>query len=108
MTKALLVRSSCNQRKESMSRIIEAIMAHLVRAAEQPVALTYKIKLTGILILLALFQAALAGNKADPADEKALQERNEAFVAAFNKGDIKAMAASYAPTAIFSRRRFSG
>ena len=28
--------------------------------------------------------------------EKALQERNETFVAAFNKGDIKAMAASYA------------
>ena len=28
--------------------------------------------------------------------EKALQERNETFVAAFNKGDIEAMAASYA------------
>jgi len=28
--------------------------------------------------------------------EKAIQERNETFVAAFNKGDIKAMAASYA------------
>ena len=28
--------------------------------------------------------------------EKALQERNETFVAAFNKGDITAMAASYA------------
>lgn len=84
-----------------MSRTIEAIMAHLVRAAEQPVAPTYKIKLTGILVVLALPQAALAGDQADLGDEKAFQERNETFVAAFNRGDIKAMAASYAPDCDF-------
>jgi hypothetical protein len=84
-------------------------MAHLVPAAEQPVAPTYKINpiacwqtgletmfgnaqwkvrlekiestgkrlisTVGILILLALPQGAFAGDKADPADEKALQER---------------------------------
>jgi uncharacterized protein (TIGR02246 family) len=38
---------------------------------------------------------------ADPADEKALQEQNEAFVAAFNRGDIKAVAEAYAPDADF-------
>lgn len=33
--------------------------------------------------------------------EEALEERNEIFVAAFNRGDIKAMAASYAPDCDF-------
>ena len=118
-----------------MSRTIEAIMAHLVRAAEQPVAPTYKINpiaccqtrlktifgnaqwkvrlekiestrkrlisTAGILILLVLPQGALAGDKANPGDEKALQEQNEAFVAAFNRGDIKAVAEAYAPDADF-------
>jgi SnoaL-like protein len=135
MTKALLVRSSCNQKKEFMSRTIEPITAHLVRATEQPVAPTSKIKLTarwqigpetisgntewkmrlekiqstskrlistaGCLIFLALPQGALKGDTVDPADEKAIQERNETFVAAFNRGDIKAMAASYAPDCDF-------
>ena len=41
------------------------------------------------------------GDRAHLGDEKALQERNEAFVAAFNRGDIKAMAASYAPDCDF-------
>jgi uncharacterized protein (TIGR02246 family) len=54
-----------------------------------------------VLILLALAQGSVAGDKADLADEKALQERNETFVAAFNKGDIKAMAACYAPDCDF-------
>jgi uncharacterized protein (TIGR02246 family) len=118
-----------------MSRTIEAIMAHLVRAAEQPVAPTYKIKLTGrwqigpeiisgntqwkvrlkkiestrkrlistaaALIFLAFAQGSVAGDKVDPGDEKALQEQNEAFVAAFNRGDIKAVAEAYAPDADF-------
>jgi uncharacterized protein (TIGR02246 family) len=118
-----------------MNRTIEALMAHLVPAAEQPVAPTYKINLTarwrtgletffgnmqwkvwlekiastrkrlistaGVLILLALAQGSVAGDKADAADEKALQEQNEAFVAAFNRGDIKAVAEAYAPDADF-------
>jgi uncharacterized protein (TIGR02246 family) len=118
-----------------MSRPIEAIMAHLVRVAEQPVARTYKIKLTArwqirpeiisgntqwkvrlekiestrkrlistaaALIFLAFAQGSVAGDKADPGDEKALQEQNEAFVDAFNRGDIKAVAEAYAPDADF-------
>jgi uncharacterized protein (TIGR02246 family) len=118
-----------------MSRTIEAIMAHLVRVAEQPVARTYKIKLTArwqigpeiisgntqwkerlekiestrkrlistaaALIFLAFAQGSVAGDKADAGDGKALQEQNEAFVAAFNRGDIKAVAEAYAPDADF-------
>jgi uncharacterized protein (TIGR02246 family) len=118
-----------------MSRTIEAIMAHLVRVAEQPVARTYKIKLTArwqigpeiisgntqwkvrlekiestrkrlistaaALIFLAFAQGSVAGDVADPADEKALQEQNDAFVAAFNKGDIKAVVEAYAPDCDF-------
>jgi uncharacterized protein (TIGR02246 family) len=118
-----------------MSRTIEAIMAHLVRVAEQPVAPTYKIKLTArwqtgpeiisgntqwkvrlekiestrkrlistaaALIFLAFAQGSVAGDKADSGDGKALQEQNEAFVAAFNRGDIKAVAEAYAPDADF-------
>jgi len=118
-----------------MSRPIEAIMAHLVRVAEQPVARTYKIKLTArwqirpeiisgntqwkvrlekiestrkrlistaaALIFLAFAQGSVAGDKADPGDEKALQEQNEAFVDAFNRSDIKAVAEAYAPDADF-------
>jgi len=118
-----------------MGRTIEAIIAHLVRAAEQPVAPTYEIKLTAgwqigpetisgntqwkvrlekigstrkrlistaaALIFLAFAQGSVAGDKADPGDEKALQEQNEAFVAAFNRGDIKAVAEAYAPDADF-------
>jgi hypothetical protein len=59
------------------------------------------ISTVGILILLALPQGALGGDKADPSDEKALQEQNEAFVASFNRGDIKAVAEAYAPDADF-------
>jgi uncharacterized protein (TIGR02246 family) len=56
---------------------------------------------TVVVILLGAAQGSAADDKADPADEKAIRERNEAFVAAFNKGDIKAMAATYAPDADF-------
>lgn len=59
------------------------------------------ISTAGVLILLALAQGSVAGDKADAADEKALQEQNEAFVAAFNSGDIKAVAEAYAPDADF-------
>jgi uncharacterized protein (TIGR02246 family) len=59
------------------------------------------ISTAAVLILLALAQGSVAGDKADPADEKALQEQNEAFVAAFNRGDIKAVAEAYAPDADF-------
>lgn len=55
----------------------------------------------GVLILLALAQGSVAGGKADAADEKALQEQNEAFVAAFNRGDLKAVTEAYAPDADF-------
>jgi uncharacterized protein (TIGR02246 family) len=54
-----------------------------------------------LVLVLGLAPGLVAGDKADPADEKALQERNETFVAAFNKGDIKAMAACYAPDCDF-------
>ena len=54
------------------------------------------ISTAGCLVLLTLAQGSVAGDKADPVDEKVLEERNENFVAAFNKEDIKAMAASYA------------
>lgn len=118
-----------------MSRTIEAIMAHLVPAAEQPVAPAYNINpnrtlvdwvgdnlrkyavegalgknyiksqrlisTAAVLILLAFAQRSVAGDKAGPGDEQALQEQNEAFVAAFNKGDIKAVAEAYAPDADF-------
>ena len=53
------------------------------------------------LIFLAFAQGLVAGDKADPGDEKALQEQNEAFVAAFNRGDIKAVVEAYAPDADF-------
>ena len=46
-------------------------------------------------------RTSVAGDKADPGDEKGLEERNETFVAAFNKGDIKVMAACYAPDCDF-------
>jgi uncharacterized protein (TIGR02246 family) len=50
---------------------------------------------------LALLVNARAGaqEKNDPAEEKALQKRGEAFVAAFNKGDAKAVAAFFMPRA---------
>jgi len=54
-----------------------------------------------VVMLLGAAQGSVADDTADPADEKAIRERNEAFVAAFNKGDIKAMAATYAPDADF-------
>src|SRR5262249_39591432 len=54
-----------------------------------------------VVILLGAAQQSVAADKADPAEEKAIRERNEAFVAAFNKGDIEAMAATYAPDADF-------
>jgi uncharacterized protein (TIGR02246 family) len=56
---------------------------------------------TVVVILLSAAQGSAADDQADPADEKAIRERNEAFVAAFNKGDIQAMAATYAPDADF-------
>jgi uncharacterized protein (TIGR02246 family) len=37
----------------------------------------------------------------NPADEKALRELHQQFVAAYNKGDAKAVAAFYAPDADF-------
>ena len=46
-------------------------------------------------------RTSVAGDKADPGDEKALEERSETFVAAFNKEDIKVMAACYAPDCDF-------
>jgi uncharacterized protein (TIGR02246 family) len=52
-----------------------------------------------VVILLGAAQGSVADDNADPADEKAIRERNEAFVVAFNKGDIKVMAATYAPDA---------
>ena len=52
-----------------------------------------------VVILLGAAQGSVADDQADPAEEKVIRERNEAFVAAFNKGDIKAMAATYAPDA---------
>ena len=118
-----------------MSRTIEAITAHVVRAAEQPVALTYEINLTacwqtalettfgntrwkvrmdkiestrkrmisvaGVLIFLAFVHAAVASDVPDAGDEKALQEQNDGFVAAFNRGDIKAVIEAYAPDCDF-------
>jgi uncharacterized protein (TIGR02246 family) len=54
-----------------------------------------------VVILLGAAQCSVAADKADPAEEKAIRERNEAFVVAFNKGDIKAMAATYAKDADF-------
>src|SRR5262249_5507836 len=54
-----------------------------------------------VVILLGAAPGSVADDKADLADEKAIRELNEAFVAAFNKGDIKAMAATYAPDADF-------
>src|SRR5262245_47139159 len=54
-----------------------------------------------VVILLGAAQGSVADDQADPADEKAIRERNEAFVAAFNKGDIKAMAETYASDADF-------
>ena len=50
-----------------------------------------------VVILLGAAQGSVADDQSTPADEKAIRERNEAFVAAFNKGDIKAVAATYAP-----------
>jgi uncharacterized protein (TIGR02246 family) len=54
-----------------------------------------------VVIILSSAPGSAADEKADPAEEKAIRERNEAFVAAFNRGDIKAMAATYAPDADF-------
>ena len=54
-----------------------------------------------VVILLGAAQGSVADDQADPAEEKVIRERNEAFVAAFNKGDIQAMAATYAPDADF-------
>jgi uncharacterized protein (TIGR02246 family) len=56
---------------------------------------------TVVVMLLGAAQWSVADDKADPAEEKAVRERNEAFVAAFNTGDIKAMAGTYAPDADF-------
>ena len=54
------------------------------------------------LVLLACTHAAW-GQEAKPSDaEKAAQERNAAYVAAFNKGDAKALAAMYAEDAQYT------
>jgi uncharacterized protein (TIGR02246 family) len=52
-------------------------------------------------MLLGAARGSVADDEADPAEEKAIRERNEAFVTAFNRQDIKAMAATYAPDADF-------
>src|SRR4051794_38933349 len=54
-----------------------------------------------VIILLCTTQGAGADDKGNPADVKALEAHNEAFMAAFNKGDVKAMAEAYAPDADF-------
>src|SRR5262245_56100797 len=54
-----------------------------------------------VIIQLWAVHWSAADDRVDPADEKALQQQNEAFVAAFNKGDIKAVAEAYAPDADF-------
>jgi uncharacterized protein (TIGR02246 family) len=46
-----------------------------------------------VVVLLATAQAWAEQPKADPADEKALHELHRAFLAAFNKGDVEAVAA---------------
>ena len=46
-------------------------------------------------------RTSVAGEKVDPGEEKALEERSETFVAAFNKEDIKVMATCYAPDCDF-------
>src|SRR5262244_3169480 len=54
-----------------------------------------------VVMLLGAAQWSVADDKADPTEEKAVRERNAAFVAAFNTGDIKAMVGTYAPDADF-------
>src|SRR5262249_4954271 len=54
-----------------------------------------------VVILLGLAHGLIADENGDPADEKALRELNSSFVAAFDRGDVKAMAAAYAPDADF-------
>ena len=46
-------------------------------------------------------RTSVAGEKVDPGEEKALEKRSETFVAAFNKEDIKVMAACCAPDCDF-------
>jgi hypothetical protein len=47
-----------------------------------------------VAILLGAAPGAVANDKVNPADENALQSHNQAFVAAFNRWDVKAMAAA--------------
>jgi uncharacterized protein (TIGR02246 family) len=60
---------------------------------------------TGLVVVVVIFLGvahwSVAGDQVNPADEKALQEQNEAFVAAFNQGDVKAVTEAYAPDADF-------
>lgn len=60
-----------------------------------------RIATVGVGLLLAFAQGAIADEEPGPADEKALQQQNDAFVAAFNRGDVKAVAEAYAPDADF-------
>ena len=46
-------------------------------------------------------RTSVAGEKVDPGEEKAHEKRSETFVAAFNKEDIKVMAACYVPDCDF-------
>ena len=59
------------------------------------------ISVAGVLIFLAFVHAAVASDVPDAGDEKALQEQNDGFVAAFNRGDIKAVIEAYAPDCDF-------
>src|SRR6516162_5322186 len=54
-----------------------------------------------ITVLLATAPGWAGQPKGDPADEKALRELHREFVAAYNKGDVEAVAAFYAPDADF-------
>ena len=54
-----------------------------------------------VMVLLATAPSWAEQPKGDPADEKALRELHQEFVAAYNKGNVEAVAAFYAPDADF-------
>ncbi len=54
-----------------------------------------------VVVLMAQARLWAEQPKGDPADEKALHELHRAFVAAFNKGNVDALAALHAPEADF-------
>jgi uncharacterized protein (TIGR02246 family) len=53
------------------------------------------------MVLLATAPSWAEQSKGDSADEKALRELHQEFVAAYNKGNVEAVAAFYAPDADF-------